>query len=141
MFTRLRAVLGLALLISLLTLTVVLAKGGFDFITITGPDSKEAVQVTDTALTEDFFTFANFHEDRIQEPADPGEGYEILRYYREGIGARAFDRLHYYPESGYVFYDGLEGGWSEYDDQWYIANPDIKSVFEAVFPIMAAGRQ
>jgi hypothetical protein len=132
MLTRLRIALGLVLLLSLLTSTAVLAKGGFDFITIAGPDAKEAIHVTDLALTEDFFTFANFYEDRTEAPSDPGVGYEILRYYEEGPSARAFDRLHYYPESGYVFYDGLEGGgWSEYDDQWYTARPEIKPIFEA----------
>jgi hypothetical protein len=39
--------------------------------------------------------------------------------------------LHYYPDSGYVFYDGIVNGSSEYDGKWYTANPNIKSVFEA----------
>ena len=138
MLTRLRIALGLVLLLSLLTSTAALAKGGFDFITITGPDSKEAIHVTDLALTDDFFTFANFYEERTEAPSDPGVGYEILRYYEEGLSARAFDRLHYYPESGYVFYDGLEGGgWSEYDDQWYTARPEIKPIFEAALSTQA----
>lgn len=131
MITRFRMAFGLGLLLSLITSLTVLAKGGFDFITITGPDSKEPVQVTDTALTEDFFTFANFHEDRTKAPADPGEGYEITRFYAEGIGDRAFDRLHYYPESGFVYYDGIVNGSSEYDGGWYTANPEIKPIFES----------
>ena len=138
MLSRTRIALGLVLLLSLLISVTVSAKGGFDYITISGPDLEEAVLVTNTALTEDFFTFANFSEDRTKAPADPGQGYEILRYYKEGIGARAFDRLHYYPESGFVFYDGIEGGgWSEYDDQWYTANPAIKPIFEASLAVPA----
>jgi hypothetical protein len=42
-----------------------------------------------------------------------------------------FDRLHYYPETGFVFYDGIENGDSEYDGEWYTANPEIKTVFES----------
>ena len=135
MLSRVRIALGLALICSLLISVMVSAKGGFDYITISGPGLKEAVLVTDTALTVDFFTFANFYEDRARPPADPGAGYEILRYYTEGIGARAFDRLHYYPESGFVFYDGIENGESEYDGGWYTANSTIKPLFESAIGI------
>lgn len=131
MFTRIRNTFGLVLLLSLLTAVAAFAKGGFDFLTITGPGLKDAIHVNDPALTEGFFTFANFYEDRTQAPADPGEGYEITRFYAEGIGDRAFDRLHYYPESGLVFYDGIVNGSSEYDGGWYTANPEIKPLFES----------
>ena len=126
-----RVAIGIALAAILMTSMTASAKGGFDFITITGSGSKEAVRVTDPALTEDFFAFANFFEDRTKEPADPGEGYEILRYYEQGVSARAFDRLHYYPESALVFYDGIENGESEYDGHWYTANPAIEPLFES----------
>lgn len=135
MSTHIRVALGLALLASLLFSVTALAKGGFDFITITGPNIKEAVRVTDTALTEDFFTFANFYEDKTKAPADPGGGYEILRYYIDGKREIIFDRLHYYPETGFVFYDGIENGESEYDGEWYTANPEIKAVFELALSI------
>lgn len=138
MLNRLRTALGLALLLSLLMSVTVSAKGGFDYITITGPGLKEAVTATDPTLTEDFFTFANFYEDRTKAPADPGEGYEIIRYYKEGIGARAFDRLHYFPESGLVFYDGIENGESEYDNGWYTANPMIKRSFDSALSVQTA---
>ena len=138
MLSRIRIALGLGLLLSLLTSVTVFSKGGFDYITISGPDLKEAVLVNDIALTEDFFTFANFYEDRTEAPADPGVGYEILRYYKEGVGARAFDRLHYYPESGFVFYDGIENGESEYDGEWYIANPEIKPILESTLAVPGA---
>lgn len=131
MFTRIRTTVGLALLLSLLFLGTASAKGGFDFITISGPNIKEPVRVTDAALTEDFFAFANFYENKTKEPADPGEGYEILRYYIDGKREIIFDRLHYYPETGLVFYDGIENGGSEYDDAWYIAKPEIKTIFES----------
>ena len=135
MFTRTRVALGLTLLLSLITSVTAFAKGGFDFIAISGPNLKEEVRVTDLALTEDFFTFANFYEDKTEAPTDPGEGYEITRHYIDGNHDIIFDRLHYYPETGFVFYDGIENGESEYDGEWYTANPEIKSTFEsALFP-------
>lgn len=132
MLSRIRVVLGLALLLMLAIPLTAFAKGGFTFISIAGPGLKEAIRVTDLALTEDFFTFANFYEDRIEAPAHPGEGYEITRYYVDGKREIIFDRLHYYPETGFVYYDGIENGESEYDGEWYIANPEIKTIFEAV---------
>jgi hypothetical protein len=134
MSTHIRVALGLALLASLLFSVTAFAKGGFDFITITGPNIEEAVRVTDAALTADFFAFANFYQDKTKAPVDHGEGYEILRYYIDGQREIIFDRLHYYPESGFVFYDGIENGGSEYDDEWYTANPEIKTVFESALP-------
>ena len=130
MLKHIRVTLGLALILSLITSVTAFAKGGFAFIAIRGPGSKEEVLVADPALTEDFFTFANFYEDKTKAPADPGQGYEILRYYVDGKREIIFDRLHYYPESGFVFYDGIENGESEYDGEWYTANPEIKSIFE-----------
>jgi hypothetical protein len=138
MFSRIRVVLGIAFVLSSMISGTVYAKGGFDFITITGPERKEGLRVTDTALTEDFFTFANFYEDKTQEPSDPGEGYEILRYYVDGNREMIFDRLHYYPETGFVFYDGIENGESEYDGEWYQANPGIRTVFESALSNQAA---
>jgi hypothetical protein len=138
MFTRVRIAAGLALLLSLIPGVTALAKGGFDFITIAGPNLKEAVRVTDMALTEDFFTFANFYEDKTKAPADPGEGYEVLRYYVDGNREIIFDRLHYYPETGLVFYDGIENGESEYDGEWYTSNPEIKALFESALLIQNA---
>jgi hypothetical protein len=135
MFSQFRVAIGLALLFSLILSVTAFAKGGFDFIAISGPNLKDAVRIADPALTEDFFTFANFYEDKTKAPADPGQGYEILRYYVDGNREIIFDRLHYYPESGFVFYDGIENGESEYDGEWYTANSGIKTVFESALSL------
>jgi hypothetical protein len=135
MFSQFRVAFGLALLFSLIFSVPAFAKGGFDFIAISGPNLKEAVRVADPALTEDFFAFANFYEDKTREPDDPGQGYEILRYYVDGNREIIFDRLHYYPETGFVFYDGIENGESEYDGEWYTASSGIKTVFESALSI------
>jgi hypothetical protein len=131
MFPRIPLALGLTVLVTVITAASALAKGGFNYIAVTGANLKEEVRLTDPALNRDFFAFADFYRDKTEEPAEPGTGHEITRYYVDGTRAVAFDELHYYPETGYVYYDGIAGGgWSEYDDQWYLASPEIKSVFE-----------
>ena len=131
MFSRFRIAAGLALLLTLLTSITVFAKGSFAFISITGSDLKEAIRVSDPALTESFFAFADFYRDSTEAPADPGNGYEITRYYVDGNRESAFDKLHYYPDTGFVYYDGIVNGSSEYDGKWYTAKPDIKTIFES----------
>jgi hypothetical protein len=130
MFSRIRIALGLAFLFSLLTSVTALAKGQFSFIAVTGGELIDEVRLGDPALTEDFFTFADFYEDRTKAPDNPGIGYEITRYYVKGYTESAFDKLIYYPETGFVYYDGIVNGSSEYDDKWYTAQPDIKDTFE-----------
>jgi hypothetical protein len=72
-----------------------------------------------------------FFQDRTEAPVNPGIGYEITRYYVEGSRESAFDKLHYYPETGFVYYDGIVNGSSEYDGKWYTAKPEIKTIFES----------
>jgi hypothetical protein len=128
--SRARIALGLAVLLSLLISVTVLAKGQFSFIVVTGGPLTDAVHLSDPALTEDFFAFADFYQNKTGAPADPGVGYEITRYYINGHTETAFDRLHYYPESGYVYYDGIVDGSSEYDGKWYTAKPEMQKAFE-----------
>lgn len=136
MFSKQRIAMGLALLLALITSMTVYAKGAFSFIAITGGDLKEEVRVTDAGLTENFFAFADFHINKTKAPDDPGIGYEITRYYTDGKREIIFDRLHYYPDTGYVFYDGLVNGSSEYDDKWYIAKSEIKDIFEETLAVV-----
>jgi hypothetical protein len=107
------------------------AKGEFDYITIKGPGITGEINVTNPALTADFFAFADFSKGSIEEPLNPGEGYQIVRVYVVDNQASAFDQLHYYPYTGYVYYDGLVGGWSEYDGKWYAADVDANEPFRA----------
>lgn len=132
MLSKIRNAVGLALVLALTTFVGVLAKGGFSFIAITGAGIEEEVRSSDLGLTEDFFAFADFYRDKVDAPMDPGQGYEITRYYIDGKREIAFDQLHYYPETGYVFYDGIVNGDSEYDGEWYTANPTIQPLFESV---------
>jgi hypothetical protein len=131
MFSRIRNGVGLACLLALIASMTVLAKGGFSFISISGPGIAEDIRATDLKLTEDFFAFADFSRDTVEAPRDPGMGYEIRRYYIDGKREILFDRLHYYPSTGFVFYEGIVDGDSEYDGEWYSANPAIKTAFES----------
>jgi hypothetical protein len=131
MLTRFRFALGLAILLNLIAFHSVFAKGSFSFITVTSSNLKEPARLSDPALTTDFFAFADFYQDKAEAPVDPGTGYEITRYYVDSNTESAFDKLHYYPDTEYVYYDGIVNGSSEYDAKWYTANQDLKSVFEA----------
>jgi hypothetical protein len=137
MWIRIRMALGFALMALLVTALPAFAKGGFSFITITGPNLEEEIRLSDPALTEDFFAFADFYRDQTNAPADPGAGYEITRYYLDGNREIAFDHLHYYPETGFVYYDGIVNGSSEYDGEWYTAGTTIKSAFENALSVRA----
>ena len=71
-------------------------------------------------------------KDKTDPPSNPGIGYEIRRFYIDGRREIAFDRLHYYPDTGFVFYDGIVNGSSEYDGDWYKASPNVADAFESV---------
>jgi hypothetical protein len=139
MSNRIRVGMGLATLIILIASSTVFAKGGFSFITITGPNLKEEIRSNDPALTEDFFAFADFFRNRTKSPAAPGVGYEITRYYLDGKREIPFDQLHYYPETGFVYYDGIVNGSSEYDGEWYAAKPEIKTIFQSTLATSSIG--
>ncbi|MEW5940713.1 MAG: hypothetical protein AB1750_13675, partial [Chloroflexota bacterium] len=102
-----------------------------DYIEVKGPGITGDIVITDPALTEDFFAFADFSAGAIPAPADPGQGYEIIRVYLVNEKDQPFDELHYYPYTGYVYYDGIVNGESEYDGKWYVANPAADAPFRA----------
>ena len=138
MFTRIRIALGIALTMIVSTFIPVSAKGGFSFININGPGLEDEIRSTNLTLTEDFFAFADFYKNKTTAPENPGVGYEITRYYIEGKREIPFDSLHYYPETGFVYYDGIVGGgWSEYDGKWYLAKPEVKASFESAMALPA----
>ena len=121
----------------LIPTTIALASGDFSYVTIDGPGLTDELNVTDPALTSDFFIFADFTKGPIDPPADPGEGYEVTRVYIETIDdkpeAKAFDQLLYFPytDEGYVYYVGVAEGSSEYDGKWFAANPAADEPFRA----------
>lgn len=115
----------------LIPTTIAFAKGNFDYITVDGPGLTGKLNITNPALTQDFFAFADFSRGSIDPPADPGEGYEIVRVYLVDTKPKGFDQLYYYPYTGHVYYVGPAEESSEYDGKWYIANPDANEPFRA----------
>ena len=122
----------LVILVLFIPLTFAFAKGEFDYIVIKGPGITVDINVSDPVFTQDFFAFADFSKGSIDPPVDPGSGYQIVRMYVEGSKGVPFDQLHYYPYTGYVYYDGIVNGFTEDGGKWYIANPAIEEPFRAV---------
>ena len=121
-----------------LPISLALAKGDFDYLTVKGPGLQGELNLTNPELTSDFFAFADFTKGDVPPPADPGQGYEITRVYISYTDSKkpeptAFDQLYYFPyaDNGYVYYVGLAEGTSEYDGKWYAANPAIDAPFRA----------
>ena len=103
-----------------------LAKGPFDRVTVSGGQIENAVEVSDPLLM-DFFSLSIFHNAGIEQPQVEGEGYLVTRYFKEEDGSfTPWDSLRFYPNKeetgGYVFYEGLVNGSSEYDGKWYLAS-------------------
>ena len=131
------------LIIGLLLLIVipVFAKGPVDRIIVTGPTLDEELILTDTAvihplsmaMLEDFLAGA------LDEPEDAGDVYYELerQYERSADNFVTFDRVRYYP-TGYVFYVGIENGWSEYDDKWFYAKPEAEIAMVTALNLDAA---
>ncbi|GMV34444.1 MAG: hypothetical protein DCC59_12205 [Chloroflexi bacterium] len=120
-------------LLALFVAASTFAGGEFDYLAIEGPGIIGELNVTNPALTRDFFAFADFSQGEVPAPADPGQGYQIARVYVEVADSKPtdlpFDVLDYYPYTGYVFYKGLVNGVSEYDGKWYAANPAAEAPF------------
>jgi hypothetical protein len=132
MLTRIRIAVLLAFAGSLLITNMAVAKGNFDFLTVSGDGVPGDLRIADPAFTKDWFVFADLPAGSIPTPANPPTGgYVITRYYVDRGQAQPFDQLHYYPAAGLVYYDGISGGWSDYDRKWYEARPGVKGLFES----------
>lgn len=108
-----------------------LAKGEFTYITVKGPGIMGDLTISNPALTESFMAFADFSKGAIDAPADPGEGYQIIRSFVVDNKEAPFDLLYYYPYTGFVYYDGIANGSSEYDKKWYVADPLARAPFQS----------
>lgn len=111
--------------------SIALAQGDFAYVAVSGQGIQGEMTLTDPIFTQDFFAFADFSKGEIPAPADfdPNAAYEITRFYLVDAKPKAFDSLIYYPDQGYVHYNGLAEGESEYDGKWYAANPAIERPF------------
>lgn len=131
------------LLIVLLALAgtyTVFAKGPFQKVVVSDA-SNQQIEITHPLLLEGLSMggLMDLGKGPIDPPEEIGESFILLRYFADQQGSyKAFDRVHYYPDlsggAGYVFYDGLavEGGWSEFDGNWYQATEDGAEAMRAV---------
>ncbi len=139
MIKRDRTILGLsaaiALLLALAVTLTVQAKGNFTSLLIFNLSTGEIRQLEDPKLLS-FFALSDFKEGLKEAPSHSGQGYEIWRLAegQQGGGLFAIDHLHYYPPgsqpNGYVFYDGLVNGTSEYDQRWFPSTAEGDALFE-----------
>ena len=122
------------------SLTLTLAKGPADMITISGPGLPGIIEITDRATLALLPMFAPAdiefnNRNGIPEPT-VDEGYELVRYFQQGRMLRAIDMAHYYPNPsagvGYVFYDGFvnPGMSTEFDGKWYPATAKGDAVMQ-----------
>lgn len=122
-----------SLLVAAVSLAFAVEGGGFDYIAIKGPGIIGEINVTNPALTQEYLAFADFSQGEVPQPYDPGQGYQVTRVYVEYTDSKPrdvpFDELHYYPYTGYVYYDGLAEGQSEYAGKWYLASPEAEAPF------------
>jgi hypothetical protein len=74
----------------------VFVRANFDYLTVKGPGNTGETNITNPALTGDFFAFSDFTQGEVSPPADPGEGYQIVCVYLETVDdqptARPFDQ-------------------------------------------------
>ena len=107
-------------------------EGDFAYITVAGQGLAGELTLTSDIFVKEYFAFANFDENRIDPPADYDKnfGFEISRYRIVDGKAKAFDKLYYYPDQGYVYYAAAEVE-LPYLDQWYTVNPEMEAPFRA----------
>lgn len=133
-----RIILGLSVAIALFATFAVAvtakAKGNFTSLLIFNQSTGEVRLLEDPKLLS-FFAFSDFKEGMKEAPTH-GLGYEIWRLHdgQQRGGLFAFDHLHYYPRgsqsNGYVFYDGIVNGRSEYDQLWFPSTAEGDVLFE-----------
>lgn len=107
--------IALLILIVLVPSGSVFAQGNFDYLAVRGPGITGEINVANPVLTSDYFAFVDFTQGVIPPPADPGQGYQVVRVHVVDSKPRPHDQLHYYPYTGYVYYDGIVAGSSAYE--------------------------
>ena len=120
-----------------MALGLVLGKSS-NLVILNGPGLAEDTQLDDPIFTHFLsLTLLEDVENPIEEPSELGHAYTLDRWFldEDGRGGH-FDTATYYthPDGGlgYVYYDGIHNGWSEYDEQWYQVNPISEAVMRQV---------
>ena len=128
-----------ALSFVLTTTSLASAKGSFTTVVIMRLGTGELQIVHDSDL-EGFFALSDFTKGS-REVTNPGstyaDSYELTRIGEgEDGGLFAVDRLRYVPpgssQLGYIFYEGLINGSSEYDGKWFPTTPAGDEVMKRI---------
>jgi len=112
------------------------AKGPFDRLMIYGQG--KSLSLTEPQLLS-FDAFADFRQPYPGSPMLVTEGFLVVRGSPNPEAGEwtAFDSLRVYPsadgEAGFVYYEGLVNGWSEYDARWYRLKPQAGVMLLAAF--------
>ena len=128
------------LLLMLLAVHPVLAKGPFTSLIVSGGELTHELEIREPGLLE-FFSFADYYAARLPQPPENADNllaqaYVIKRYGQDDRNGRLvqFDSLHFLPakgdKPGLVYYDGVFNGSSEYDKKWYRANSEANAAFQ-----------
>ena len=130
--------LGLASM--LLSAHLALAKGPWGKVEISGEGLSGVVEITDSQLLDELSLgiFQDLQLGSIPPPEVVGGGYKMLRGWDNEQGVfTAFDLVHYYLDpaggAGYLYYDGLVNGSSEFDRHWYRVTRQGEAAIQGFF--------
>lgn len=128
------------LVVVLLSANLALAKGVWGKVEISGAGISGVAEITDQKLLDAFamHIFQDLEQDSIDPPEIIGGGYKMLRGWDDVYGHfDPFDKIYYYRDpaggSGYLYYDGLVNGSSEYDHHWYRVTATGEAAMREVF--------
>ena len=129
---------GLAAIV--LSANLALAKGPWGKVEISGEGLTGVVEITDPQLLENLSIgiFQDLALGSIPPPEVVGGGYKMLRGWdNEQDVFTPFDLVHYYPDPaggpGYLYYDGMVNGGSEFDRNWYRVTKQGESAIQQFF--------
>jgi hypothetical protein len=129
---RIRLFLIVAVIAAALTLPAS-AKGGFDIVTVAGPDWYGEIDITDPVLLQSLEMGQFLNLDRpIDAPAQVSRGYLITRGYLEGPVRHMFDRIVYFPGSlSFAYYLEILNGAGPMDGNWYTVSDEGEQALAA----------
>src|SRR6187399_2586007 len=127
-------------LVALLSANLVLAKGAWSKVEISGDGIPGVIDITDPGLLEvlALATFEDVMSGSIDPPEVVGGGYKMLRGWDDARGTfMPFDEVHYYLDPaggpGYLYYVGLVDGSSEFDHHWYRVTQNGEDAIQKFF--------
>jgi hypothetical protein len=148
--TRRKLTLVLIAAFALIPLSVALAKGPPEQVTISGPGIDGEITIANSNVLN-AFSFYQFNDlTRIMDepPQVTGAGYKITRWLTQQRQGKyqlfPWDTLTYYPDPaggpGYIFFDGLDPsiGGTQGQGEWFLASEDGGRAMKEIIASKAA---